>query len=232
MLKIRSKIDVITNSSTEVFLLNREGDLLREVRKDLKTFMIGARPAEVMEMGKGILDSSLLHWHFIFDPRDTNSMRAYRKLEITSFDDRLDLGDYNLMKEKVIASERNKSKKMLFDMWASFVSDPGRWKIATGRDAKDDPEYNDLKQRNEICHDLLHFWQGFHRGDDIDKLFDQFYKENKKLFQQKLPLPDDINARKFVGKIGVIGKSDNSIPDKCMEELMRRYPDTVRYHLG
>ena len=103
-MKIKSKIDVITNSSTEVFILNTERSL-EEVKVILSKITSGYDTPVILKEGEGILDE-LVDWGYLY--RD---FREYL-INVYFLENLKDLWEDYIWKNRDAINEFNKHKSI------------------------------------------------------------------------------------------------------------------------
>ena len=218
-MKIKSVVDVITNSSTEVFTLNTKLSL-DEVKNILKELLPegGYEAPEVMKKGEGIL-KELEDFGYLYDPSKIEDIERYY-LEVFSETERW-TDDYKL--EKIENADK------LQEAWNTFV-----W---NNRKRINDLFRKNYPRRKEdyipatvprdevfrcICSWDIEFFPG---------LVSEFLKSYSGPYPDNFVLPDNLKVDHWVGKIGFSGTDDNSI-DYEKFSAINGILDGINWHMG
>ena len=231
-MKIRSKIDVITNSSTEVFTL-RTDKTLSEVSEWLHKNTSGFCEPEIMtlENPDGVLQD-LIDFGYVVNPDDLESMSGYlmRQILKTSYYDE----NYN---EIEIEYSKPLLKAWLEHLWLNreelnkFLRkkyDPGHWKVREGtywEEITDHDKFIKRALQGSIDYELED--QESYPPGFIEAFLSSWNGPRPKT----LELPDYNNAKYWVGKIGFSGTDDNSIPYEDFDKINDTF-DGSNWHMG
>lgn len=231
-MRIRSKIDVITNSSTEVFTLETN-KTLSEVSNWLHQNTKGFCEPEIMtlENPDGVLQE-LIDFGYIVNPDDPKSMSGYLMGQIlrTSYYDE----HYN---EVEIEHSIPLLKAWLEHLWLNHEElnkflrkkyEPDHWKVRNGtcwEEITDHDMFIKRALRGSIDYELEDpesYPPGF---------IDAFLNSWSGPLPETLKLPDYKNAKYWIGKIGFSGDSDNSIPYEDFDKINDAF-DGLNWHMG
>jgi hypothetical protein len=231
-MKLRSKIDVITNSSTEVFTL-RTDKSLSEVSEWLHQNTSGFCEPEIMtlENPDGVLQE-LIDFGYIINPDDLGSMSGYlmKQIHKTSYYDE----HYNEIEIK--------NSKPLLEAWLEHLwtnkdelnrymkkkFPPEHWKIKHGTCWEEITDHDKFIKRALLgsldyeLEDPESYPPGF-----IDVFLNSWTGPKPK----SLELPEYLNAKFWIGKIGCSGTEDNSIPYEDFDRINDTF-DGSNWHMG
>lgn len=217
-MKIKSITDVITNSSTEVFLLETD-KTLEEVSEILKTITKGYNPPEVMTPDGGPLKEVYDFGSYLFDDTKESDRQEYiyGLLGISYFD-----WDWYHPDEKM-----PEKLEEIICLWRNHV-----WENRKYLDhiiSKSFPNHFPLSDDLERCADGIKPWE-------IEYIPESFLNNFlSKVWAKPLPdflkIPPRNTLKYWVGKIGFSGKYDNSIPHDTWEEIEKTFGGE-RFHLG
>lgn len=231
-MKIRSKIDVITNSSTEVFTL-RTDKTLSEVSEWLHQNTSGFCEPEIMtlENPDGVLQE-LIDFGYVVNPDDLESMSGYlmrQILKTTYYDE-----NYN---EIEIEHSKPLLKAWLEHLWLNreelnkFLRKkykPDHWKVRDGtcwEEITDHDKFIKRALQGSIDYELED--QESYPPGFIEAFLDSWTGPRPKT----LELPDYNNAKYWIGKIGFSGTDDNSIPYEDFDKINDTF-DGSNWHMG
>lgn len=214
-MKVKSVTDVITNSSTEVFILNTDKSL-EEVTKTLYEISSGFKDPEICQKGGEVLQS-LLNFGYIFDKNDPGSMENFYWLVMS----RSSYFDWDTCDEIEIPGIKEIQEEFIDYIW------------------KRRKEINKLRKSSEfefIKKDLIK------SKEDIDldsyslsmypnMFITEFIEQYKGTLPAAFNLPKEMDVETYVGRIGFIGKEDNSIPYESWDKINELFKGT-NWHLG
>jgi hypothetical protein len=231
-MKIKSKVDVITNSSTEIFTL-RTSKSLQEVSDWLHENTSGFCEPEIMTLSgdSGVL-YELVDSGYLVDPENQESMTGYLIKAIGStfyYDEH-----YNKIE---IEHATPLFKAWLEHLWLN------KEELNRFMRKKYGPE--DWRVRDGTC------WEELTDHDKFIKRALQGYIDYQLECQESYPprfiesfldlwtgprpitleLPEYKNAKYWVGKIGFSGDSDNSIPYEDFDKIKDTF-DGLSWHMG
>ena len=233
MKRIKSKIDVITNSSTEVFTC-RTSMGLSEVSKFLKETTSGYHEPEIMKKSKGCL-KCIIDFGYLVNPSSKRSILDYY-LAVIMETDYCDSDTFDIIEIPGAAEIKNAFGVYLWDRkeevkaYGLKIFGKGNWR--TDGFLEGDPEDGPYTREQF----MKEFNNDFILGIKDSEMYPPGFIED---FLDSIPggrperfkIPEDLNADSYVGQIGFIGLEDNSIPyedwDKIKEKLNAR-----NWHLG
>ena len=201
MIRIKSVTDVITNSSTEVFIFNTT-KTLEEVASFLEGATYGYEGPEVlaMENGGGKVMKAMLDYGYFVDPNSIDSLEKYWYYHV--IDDGYFSYCYNRRNDPAWQKLRRAWKEYLMEHKDVI-------------NANQKGSYVPIKDTDTVeTVDVSYYWL----PSGIVKGFVEQYKD-------PLPgsltwdVPEKMLAENYVGKIGIVGEGDNSIPFDTWDSL-------------
>lgn len=218
-MKIRSKTDVITNSSTEVFILDTDKPL-EEVKEILKSITSGYKTPEYQQKDSEALHE-LIDFGYLCDPDDPESVKDFKVscLNIYSF--------YN---KKTWEEIEIPGQKEINKAWKKFIWENREYINSEFHKANPNSyqNYNPIDERRVDAGNVqvssYNLPDGF-----VEKFLDSY----QGIIPDHFNLTPDHkkNANRFVGKIGFIGEEDNSIPYETWETIQKLFGGS-NWHLG
>lgn len=231
-MKIKSKIDVITNSSTEVFTL-RTDKSLKEVSDWLHENTTGFCEPEIMSLQKedGVLQE-LIDFGYLTNPDDPKSMSDFlmRRILKTSYYDE----HYN---EVEIEHSKPLLEAWLEHLWLNRSElnrylrkkyDPEHWKVKDGtcwEEITDHDKFIKRALQGSIDYELED-QESYPPG-----FIEAFLNSWTGPLPETLKLSDRMNAKYWEGKIGFMGTEDNSIPYEDFDKINDTF-DGSNWHMG
>ena len=192
MIKIKSITDIITNSSTEVFIFDTDLPL-NEVAAYLKGATYGYDGPEILTLdnGGGKVMKAMLEYGSFVDVDDIRSLETYWYYQI------IDGLDYKYGKKR-----NNETWKKLNLEWRKYLIEH--------RDLANSREDGITVVSDKATVESVHVFQPL--------LPEGFVKSFIEQYQGPLPsptcweIPKDMIAKNYVGKIGIVSWGDNTIP--------------------
>lgn len=219
-MKIKNVIDVITNSSTEVFTLKTTASL-EDVSNYLKENTSGYEEPERLTKYGHILQE-LVDFGYIYNPDDWSSMEEYYLEHVFNKTE-----EYNW---ETGESFEIPGAKELNEAWEEHVYKNRGIINQIYR------EYYGWENRTDI-HELLDDNKENCWFDSVRSYFlpSNFIKDFLESYKGQLPetvnLPDELNINYWIGGIGVMGTGDNSIPYETWEGINETF-NGRNWHLG
>lgn len=201
-MKIRSITDVITNSSTEVFLLETNKSL-EEVERILGGLTTGYRPPEILTDKKsGILGEISDFGGCLYDD-ESKQEYMYSRLEHNFREDITKLwNEYVWENQEYLDQEIRKSY--------SYYSGVSKGKL------------------KEFCADSLYWYVDSIPEDFLPNFLEKVWAKPLPKF---LEIPPELTFEYWKGKIGIIGEKDNSIPYDDFDKILSIFGG-ISFHLG
>ncbi len=219
---IRSRTDVITNSSTEVFTL-KTTKTPDEVWAELKTFTSGFERPEIMSKDSGVL-KRLIRFGYLIDRTDRKAVLWYQLKTITEIFQEDDtpipgsLDTFRSFIEYVFDNLGSLSK------WLKDTAADNRWidcKFWDNLSGTPDEFVKEVLQEEYIrdwqIQDIDYYPPGF-----IESFLDSC---------QIPDIPEYLDADTYVGQVGFAGTTDNSISYEDFERICKDY-NGHNWHLG
>lgn len=211
MIRIKSITDVITNSSTEVFIFDTSKSLC-EVAEFLEGNTQGYEGPEIltMENGGGEIMKAMLGYGYFVDAKDDRSLEQFWYVNV------IDGFDY-----KYGYKRHNKAWEKLNLAWRDYLME-NKDMINSRKDGITPIRDTDTVDSVRVYYPLLP--EGFIKR----------FVEN---YRGPLPspscwdIPKDMIAENYVGKIGIISSGDNTIPYDTWEKINSAL-EGRNWHLG
>lgn len=224
-MKIRSITDVITNSSTEVFLLETDKSL-EEIKEILPRITNGYEDPEVLTKEGGPLKQVYDFGIYLYDTSKETEVQRYMYLL-------LNMSDWQLEWEN-LEFETGESKpipedlKEIRELWKDYFKDNLEY-VNQELSEKRDIFFHPLPADLPNPHQYLHIWDTEH----LPLSFLNTFLEDvwRKPIPESMKIPEDLTLDYWVGKIGFSGKGDNTIPYNTWEEIEKTFGGT-HFHLG
>ena len=204
-MKIRSITDVITNSSTEVFLLDTTKSL-KEVISILPKITEGYLSPVIMNRGDkyGPLDRSI-SWKYLYGEGEEEKLRYI--FSIIEEDPKL----WELSYEK----EYPKDLSEFRDEFSSYMED--KIKSPDGTIIPKDFIITEVCRRHMMRNNFL--------KEFIEKIW------SPRPLPEILKIPENLIISYWEGKIGFMGKENNSIPYETWDKITETFGG-LKFHLG
>lgn len=216
-MKIKSITDVITNSSTEVFLLETDKSL-EEVKDLLPSLTEGYLEPEILTRSGGPLMDVYKFGIYLYDPslQDDIQKYMYGILGMSDF-------QWEWENDRIPMPEDLKEIRELWKDYFKLNLEYVNTELAKCRF----PHHISDKVPNP--HEFLRFW-------DIKYLplsfLDDFLKDVwGKPIPDSLKIPEDLTLDYWEGKIGFSGEGDNTVPYETWEKILKNFGGT-HFHLG
>lgn len=239
-LKIKSIVNVITNSSDETFIVKTK-ESIDEVNEWLSENVRGWRDLQRVDSVKSPIISEIVDgFDYLYDSKDINSIKKYHIEQVFCSVER---GTYNVTKEEL------EIRANLCDKWLIFLAENRNlinkiarkrkkesWVYDCYRLPKIDEIYLEAITLNNgnVIYDVYPYYIKY-----IDKLIptrlykqfiEQYCSENKTPSNWKLPKDMDINT--YLGGYGFTTTDENSISYEDMQKILHKYTESKHWHLG
>jgi hypothetical protein len=214
-MKIKSVTDVITNSSTEVFILNTDKSL-EEVTKILYEISSGFKDPEICQKSGEVLQS-LLNFGYIFDKNDPESMEDFywQVISHSSY------FDWDTCKDIEIPGIKEIQEEFVDYIWERRKEINKLRKSSRYEFIKKDL----IKSKKDIDISRYSF------GRFPSRFITGFLKQYEGTLPSAFNLPEVMDVKTYVGKVGFIGKGDNSIPYESWDKINKLFKGT-NWYLG
>lgn len=239
-MKIKSIVNVITNSSDETFII-KTNESIEEVNEWLSENVRGWCNLQRVDSVKSPIISEIVDgFDYLYDSKDINSIKKYHIEQVFC---NVERGSYNVTKEEL------EIRAILCSKWLIFLRENRRlinkiarkrkkesWVFEYYRLPKVDDIYigkHDLRNGNVIydvypyyikyINELIPTWL-------YKKFIAQYCSENKTPSNWELPKDMDINT--YIGGYGFTTTDENSISYQDMEKIMHKYAESKHWHLG
>lgn len=217
-MKIKSITDVITNSSTEVFLLETD-KTLEEVKNLLPGITEGYEEPEVLTKSGGPLRLVYDFGIYLVDTSKETDVQRY----IYGI---LGMPDYQWEWENE-GIPMPEDLKEIRKLWQKYFKD--NLEYINKEISSKDKWFHALPTDFPDPHRLLHIWDTEHLPLSF---LDAFLKDVwGKPIPEALKIPKELSLGYWEGKIGFSGKEDNSIPYETWEKIQKTFGGT-HFHLG
>ena len=239
-MKIKSIVNVITNSSDETFII-KTNESIEEVNEWLSENVRGWCDLQRVDSVKSPIISEIVNgFDYLYDSKDINSIKKYHIEQVFCSVER---GTYNVTKEEL------EIRANLCDKWLIFLAEnrslinkiarkrkKESWVYDCYRLPKIDEIYLEAITLNNgnVIYDVYPYYIKY-----IDKLIptrlykqfiEQYCSENKTPSNWKLPKDMDINT--YLGGYGFTTTDENSISYEDMEKIVHKYTESKHWHLG
>lgn len=239
-MKIKSIVNVITNSSDETFII-KTNESIEEVNEWLSENVRGWCDLQRVDSVKSPIISEIVDgFDYLYDSKDINSIKKYHIEQVFCSVER---GSYNVTKEEM------EIRANLCDKWLIFLAEnrslinkiarkrkKESWVYDCYRLPKIDEIYLEAITLNNgnVIYDVYPYYIKY-----IDKLIptrlykqfiEQYCSENKTPSNWKLPKDMDINT--YIGGYGFTTTDENSISYEDMEKIVHKYTESKHWHLG
>lgn len=241
-MKIKSIVNVITNSSDETFII-KTNESIEEVNEWLSENVRGWCDLQKVDSVKSPIISGIVDgFDYLYDSKDINSIKKYHIEQVFCSIDR-GLFDDNPTKEEL------EIRVNLCNKWLIFLVENRRLINKIARKRKKEswvfehyrlPKVDDiyikaipLNNGNFIydvypyyikyINELIPTWL-------YKKFIAQYCSENKTPSNWGLPKDMDINT--YIGGYGFTTTDENSISYQDMEKIAHKYTESKHWHLG
>lgn len=217
-MKIKSITDVITNSSTEVFLLETD-KTLEEVKNLLPSLTEGYKEPEILSKSGGPLKDVYNLGLYLVDTTQPKDIQRYMYGLLGMSD-----WQWEWENEETPMPEDFKEIRRL---WQGYFKD--NLDYINEEISKKDEWFHALPTDFPDPHRFLHPWDLKHLPLSF---LDKFLKEIwGKPIPEALRIPKELTLDYWVGKIGFSGKGDNTIPYETWDKIYKHFGGT-HFHLG
>lgn len=239
-MKIKSIVNVITNSSDETFIIKTK-ESIDEVNEWLSENVRGWYDLQRVDSVKSPIISEIVDgFDYLYDSKDINSIKKYHIEQVFCSVER---GTYNVTKEEL------EIRANLCDKWLIFLAEnrslinkiarkrkKESWVYDCYRLPKIDEIYLEAITLNNgnVIYDVYPYYIKY-----INKLIPtwlykkfiaQYCSENKTPSNWKLPKDMDINT--YIGGYGFTTTDENSISYEDMQKIVHKYTESKHWHLG
>lgn len=239
-MKIKSIINVITNSSDETFII-KTNESIDEVNKWLSENVEGWCDLQKIDSNRNPLLFELTDsFDYLYNSKDINSIKEYHIEKVfCSVDSHSD-----------VTKEELEIRANLCEKWLTFLTENRRlinkifrkhnrlknpWRWASRLPKADEIYLEEITLSNgNVIYDVYPYYIKY-----IDKLIPtwlykkfivQYCSENKTPSNWELPKDMDINT--YIGDYGFTTTDENSISYQDMEKIVHKYTESKHWHLG
>ena len=239
-MKIKSIVNVITNSSDETFII-KTNESIEEVNEWLSENVRGWCDLQRVDSVKSPIISEIVDgFDYLYDSKDINSIKKYHIEQVFCSVER---GTYNVTKEEL------EIRANLCDKWLIFLAEnrslinkiarkrkKESWVYDCYRLPKVDEIYLEAITLNNgnVIYDVYPYYIKY-INELIPtwlykKFIAQYYSKNKTPSNWELPKDMDINT--YIGGYGFTTTDENSISYEDMEKILHKYTESKHWHLG
>lgn len=239
-MKIKSIVNVITNSSDETFIV-KTNESIDEVNKWLSENVKGWRDLQRVDSVNSPIISGIVNgFDYLYDSKDINSIKKYHIEQVfCSVED----GLYNGTKEEL------EIRANLCDKWLNFLVENRSLINKIARKRKKEswvfehyrlPKVDDIYLKRHVLrngnviydvypyyikyiNELIPTWL-------YKKFIAQYCSENKT--PSNWELPKDMDIKTYLGGYGFTTTDENSISYEDMEKIKNKYTESEHWHLG
>lgn len=237
-MKIKSIVNVITNSSDETFII-KTNESIEEVNEWLSENVRGWCDLQRVDSAKSPIISGIVDgFDYLYDSKDINSIKKYHIEQV-----------FCNIYRALYDGDESEIRVNLCYKWLIFLAENRKLINKIARKRKKESwvfEHYRLPKVNEIyikeiplnnggifydvqpyyityINELIPIWL-------YKKFITQYCSENKTPSNWELPKDMDINT--YIGGYGFTTTDENSISYQDMEKIMHKYTESKHWHLG
>lgn len=241
-MKIKSIVNVITNSSDETFII-KTNESIEEVNEWLSENVRGWCDLQRVDSVKSPIISEIVDgFDYLYDSKDINSIKKYQIEQVFCSIDRNSIYENPTKEELEIRAN-------LCDKWLIFLAENRKLINKIARKRKKESwvfEHYRLPKVDEIYleaiplnnGDVIYNVQPYYITDINEliptwlykKFIVQYCSENKTPSNWLVPKDMDMNT--YIGGYGFTTTDENSISYEDMQKIAHKYTESEHWHLG